>query len=197
MKPTLYIGLIFCDSSWQVFDNNSKDINQFAVHNSKLYCATKQGVCLLDSLGNYRNFYQGYSHRNISSLTTLNDTIFITASNELFYSVDQGENFTRIENAWGKQFIPTDSVYYLITEHEFKISRDLGISWESHSDSIEHYLVQRINNLSIATNAYYLATKHGLFRSLTDTICWTKYGHGYIGPDYTIHRVEAINRTVL
>ncbi len=84
----------------------------------------------------------------------------------------------------------------MIDDHNFKMSYDRGNTWTSFSDSIEHVLNQRINHLCISETAYYLGSKHGLFKSPVDSICWTKYGHGYIGPDYYVVGVEAMNRTV-
>lgn len=186
----------FEDSTWYQFDDGSKEVRQFLIHNEALFCATDQGACSLDSIGNWSNYYLGLDSREVTSLSILNDTIYAIASNELFFSADFGESFTQIKDAWGHQIITTDTIFYMISYHFFKMSNDKGKTWQYFSDSLNGSPLQRVKHLSISPGYYYLGTYEGLYRSSSDSISWTRHGHGYLPHDCNIYNVEAIQRTV-
>jgi Secretion system C-terminal sorting domain len=161
------------DSSWFEFADGSKSVNQFAMHQDSLYCATDQGLCSLDTNGIWTRHYGGISNRDITSIAQYHDTLFLTASNELFYSTDMGDNFTIMDDIWGKKIITSDSLFYMLSEHEFKISYDKGENWISYSDSLTDYFYAHLGDLCITPSWYYIGGNAGLYRSPTDSIIWT------------------------
>ncbi len=187
----------YADSSWVQFADGTKNVNQFLLHEDKLYCATDQGACSLDTNGIWTTYNIGLNHRDISSIDTYGGNIYVTANNELFYSEDKGEHFIRKENAYGFQIITTDSVFYLVSAHEFSMSKDQGYTWQSYSENLEDIFDTKISHLSLAPDYYYLGTQRGLFRSPTDSIVWTKVEGGPFDPDFIVWNVEAIENTVL
>lgn len=187
----------YADSSWVQFADASKEVNKFLLHNDELFCATDQGPCLLDTSGNWTTYYTGLHHRNISSIDVHGKNIYVTANNELFYSEDGGNNFTRNENAYGFQIITTDTVFYMISTHEFRVSWDQGDTWHSYSDSLEDNYNQGLTHLSISPDYYYIGTWRGLFRSPSDSIAWEKAENGPFNPNFIVYNVEAIENTVM
>ncbi|MFA7290474.1 MAG: T9SS type A sorting domain-containing protein [Melioribacteraceae bacterium] len=205
-----YYGNIFCsidgypvfrfnyaDSSWVQFADGTKNVNQFLLHQDELYCATDQGACSLDTNGTWTTFNIGLNHRDISSIDTYGGNIYVTANNELFYSEDKGEHFIRKENAYGFQIITTDSVFYLVSAHEYSMSWDQGSTWHSFSENLEDTFNRELIHLSIAPDYYYIGSWRGLYRSPTDSIVWTKVEGGPIDPDFIVGNVEAIENTVM
>ena len=181
------------DSSWVQFADASKNVNHFLLHEEELYCATDQGACSLDTNGNWTTFYTGLQHRDISSIATHNGNIYVTANNELFYSEDVGSSFIRNENAYGFQIITTDTVFYMISPHEYRMSWDEGDTWNLYSDSIGN---RKLTHLSISPDYYYLGTSGGLFRSPSDSIAWEKVENGPFSSNFYVKNVEAIDTTV-
>ncbi|MFA5417323.1 MAG: T9SS type A sorting domain-containing protein [Bacteroidales bacterium] len=185
------------DSSWVQFADGTKNANQFLVHHNDLYCATDQGACSLDTNGTWTTLNIGLNHRDITSIDSYDGNIYVTANNELFYSEDQGQHFARKGNAYGFQIITTDSVFYLVSPHEFSMSWDQGGTWHSYSENLQDIFNSKISHLSIAPDYYYIGTWRGLYRSPTDSIVWTKVEGGPIDPDLIVWNVEAIENTVL
>ena len=185
------------DSTWFELTNGSKGVNQFLVHNDKLYCATDQGPCILDTNWSWITQFSGLTFRNISSIDYLNGTIYLTANNELYYSDDGGASFNRNDNAYGHQIITTDSVFYLISERDFWISRDHGNMWESFVDGIEYILIQQFNHFSITSKYYYLGTNRGLYKSPAYPIYWTELDNGPFGSYLNTENVEAVDNTII
>jgi Secretion system C-terminal sorting domain len=184
------------DSSWSEFTNGSKTVNQFLEHKGELFCATEQGAFSLDTNGNWTSFNEGLHFRNITSIDTHNDDIFVTANSELFYSVDGGHTFTKQDNAWGTQIITTDTVFYMISPHEFNMSWDEGETWLGFSDNLETLYHNNLRQLSISENYYYVAALQGLYRSPTDTIAWGKLENGSTALNSLFTAVESIDSTV-
>lgn len=184
------------ESSWVQFADASKTVNQFLQHNDELFCATNQGACSLDTVGFWTTYYTGLQHRNITSVDEQDGIIYVTANNELFYSENGGDNFVRNENAYGFQVITTDSVFYTISAHDYRMSWDEGDTWYSFSDSLEDQFDRGLTHLSISPNYYYLGTGRGLFRSPSASIEWTKVENGPFNSNFIVQNVEAIQHTV-
>ena len=162
----------YADSSWIQFADGSKSVNKFLNHNGELFCATGQGACSLDTSGNWETFYNGMNHRTVTSIDRKSNKIYLTASNEVFYSEDGGLSFNPVENIWGKQIITTDSVFYIISDKEFKMSWDEGLTWQAYTDSLNEYFYQRLNYMDISHNCYYLTSHQAVFRTPSDSISW-------------------------
>ncbi|MCF8388599.1 MAG: hypothetical protein K9G47_12025, partial [Bacteroidales bacterium] len=175
-----------------VFADASKNVYQFLEHNGALFCATDQGAFSLDTNGNWTSFNEGLHQREITSIETFEDKIFVTASNELFRSEDGGLNFQKMDHAWGSQIITTDSVFYMIAPHEFKMSWDEGESWQEISDSLHVGIYQVLRYLDINQDYYYLASYQGLFRSVSDSVSWEMIP----SMDFNISIVKTIDSTV-
>jgi len=188
---------IHADSSWVPFADGSKNVNQFLLHQDELFCATDQGACSLDTNGTWTTYNIGLNHRDISSIDTYDGNIYVTANNELFYSEDKGQHFIRKGNVYGFQIITTDSVFYLVSAHEYSMSWDQGSTWQSYSENLEDIFDSKISHLSIAPDYYYIGTWRGLYRSPTDSIVWTKVESGPFYPDFIVWNVEAIENTVM
>ncbi len=193
--PVLFFD--YDNSSWVEFAESQKVVNEFLIHNNKLFCATQQGAYSLDTSGNYTDFNQGLSHRSITSISSYNDKILIVANYEIYSSVDGGSNFNRIENAYGHQIIATDSVYYTLSSHDFRISRDEGITWETHQNWIRCPSGSSLTHLSITNKYYFLGTQKGLFRSLHGYVNWMKLENGPYYSDFWVNNVEASGRAVI
>ncbi len=205
-----YRGEIFCsiysypvfkfnpeDTSWVEFTDGSRQVNQFLTHQGQLYCATEQGACSLDTSGNWTSYYTGLQHRNVSSIAMLDDKVYVTANNELFYSFYGSYLFERDENAYGFEIIVTDSVFYMISAHEYKMSWDRGETWHSFSDNIDDTEYSpRVTDLCITSDYYYVGTTRGLFRSSTDSISWIEYLDDPFYTNFWVNYVEAIDKTV-
>ncbi len=182
------------DSSWVEFANGSKNVNQFLHYDDALYCATDQGAYSLDSNGNWSNHTLGLSHRNVTSMDTINGKIYLTANNELFCSGDEGNSFECISNIYGNQIVTTDSAFYLISTNGFWISRDEGNTWQSYTDGIEDVRFQRFSHFSISPQYYYLGTWESMYRTPTGIIDWTKLN---TWPFDDIKKIESIDNTVI
>ena len=181
----------YADSSWTQFADGSKSVNQFLNHNDELFCATRQGACSLDTSGNWETYNEGLNHRKVTSIDQIDNKIYLTASNEVFYSVDGGLSFNPLENIWGKQIITTDSVFYVTSDKEFKMSWDEGLTWHAYSDNLNDFFYQELYHMDISQNAYYLATYQGLFRTPGDSINWQ------ICLDGPFHQVMSLDSTVI
>ncbi len=203
-----YHGDIFCsiysfpvfkyndeDSSWVEFSDASKQVWQILEHKDELFFATEQGACSLDSNGNWTTYYTGLQYRDISSISILNNRIYVTANNELFVSGNDGHSFTRNSNTFGYKIITTDSVFYMISTHEFKMSWDQGNTWHSFSDGIHNYYTSSVTELNISNDYYYLGTSDGFFRSPVDSIAWTMYGYPF-DSWFFVHQIEIIDKTM-
>ncbi len=185
------------DSSWLEFADGSKSVNRFVMHQDELYCATEQGLCSLDTNGNWTRHYQGLSNRKITSLSEFHDTLYLTASNELFYSTDAGDSFFIMDGGWGKQILCTDSVFYLITDHEFKMSFDQGESWVNYSDNLNNEEYDALlNDMCITNDWYYIGSNSGLFRTSVDSIKWELLDSEPNAP-VRIQKVESIDSSLL
>ena len=155
-------------------------------------------MCSLDTNGNWTNYYAGMQGRDISSVSVYNERIFVTANNELFYSDDGGDNFTRDENIFGTQIICTDSVFYLISAREFNMSFDEGATWQSYSDSLDGMFNPILRHLSISHDYFFLGSYFGgLYRSNADSIAWENIHSGYLYSTANIENVEAIDNSVI
>lgn len=193
--PVLYFN--YDNSSWVEFAEPQKVVNEFLVHDNQLFCATQQGAYSLDTNGNYTDFNQELNHRSITSISSYEDKILIAANNEIYSSSDGGSNFNRIENAYGHQIIATDSIYYTLSSHDFRVSRDEGITWESHPNWIRCPSGSSFTHLSITNKYYFLGTQKGLFRSLHGLVNWMKLENGPFYSDFWVYNVEATGRAVI
>ena len=187
----------YADSSWSQFAEASKNVYQFLLHGEELFCTAKQGACSLDTLGNWTTYYDGLHHREVSSICSHDGIIYVTANDELFYSEDEGLSFQLRPGGYGFQIITTDTVFYVASDHEFRISRDYGTTWVSNSDSIDFHHGSFIQHISISPAAYFVGTYRGLYRSLSDSIAWEKVVNGPFFYDFSARDVEAIDTTVL
>jgi len=184
------------ESLWIPFANASKTINKFVYHENDLFCATDQGVNSLDTSGNWYSFNDGLNHREITSIDLIDDKIYIAASNEIYYSEDNGTSFTILDGAFGHQIITTDSVFYTISRHDYRMSWDNGISWHSYSNNLEDNFKQGLINLSITPYYYYMGTGRGLFRTSPYPINWSKVENGPFNSDFRVNRVESITHSI-
>jgi type IX secretion system substrate protein len=186
------------DSTWAQFTSAQRQINSFMQHQGKLYCTADQGACLLDGTGCFSNMYEGLNYREVSSLARHNGKLYGMANNELFYSEDAGQNFTQIPSAYGKQIITTDSLFYARAIHDFMISDDQGLSWQSYMDGLEFMEVHNYTNtMSIAPGYYFLGAYEGIFRSPSQSIYWERLDNGIPQPSYEVNQVTSIDSTVI
>lgn len=179
------------DSLWTYIENSPKNIRSISDINGELYCGSSNGPVKMDSLGIWHTNFEGLYHRNISSLSELNDTIYVYANDELFKSYDEGYSFEKIENVNGKQIITTDSIFYSLSYTDIIISRDYGVSW----DTITKGLHSSLHHFSLTDSYYYVSSSHGLFRSRVDTINWIVLDEGL--NTWTISHFEAIDSVVI
>lgn len=187
----------YADSSWTEFTDGSKSVNQFVNHNDILYCATNQGPCILDTAGNWTTDYSGLLHRNISSIDTREEKIYVTANGELFESDNWGNNFTRNDNVYGQQIITTDTVFYMLSIHDFQLTWDGGVTWQSFTEGIEDHPFLRFHHFSITPKYYYLGTSQGLYRSSSSLVYWTKLENGPFNNPFSVDNIEAIDNTIM
>jgi hypothetical protein len=185
------------DSSWSATTDGSKNVIQFLTHDNNLYCTTDQGAFSLNSQGDWTEYNAGLTYRDITSIDVQDGKIYAAASNELFVSYDGGNHFTKSESGYGFQIITTDTVFYMIAPHEFRISRDQGLTWTSHSENLEGTYNPRLTHLSITTQYYYLSSNYGFFRSPSDSISWSKIESYPLYSWINSETVEAIQNTIL
>jgi hypothetical protein len=102
-----------------------------------------------------------------------------------------------IEGVFGIKLIPTDSVFYMLGLHDFKMSWDEGNTWHSFSDSIDNYYNTNNTCLSVSPDYYYLGTYRGLYRSPVDSICWKQIDNDVITYDFAVDDLEAIQSSVM
>ena len=186
----------YSDSSWIPFSDSSKNLNQFLTYKEDLFCATDQGPCSIDTNGNYNTFYNGIQNRDITSIATHNNIVYVTANNELFCS-ENDSIFTKVEGAYGFQIITTDSVFYMLSFKEFRISKDTGQTWKSYSTGLPYSSYVYFNNLSVSQDYCYISSNRGLYRSPTDTISWIKIISSPFGETTSVVKVETIEHTVI
>ncbi len=185
------------DSLWNEFASPQKYVHSFLIHNNDLYCATKQGASSLDTLGNYIDYNEGLNHRTITSISSYDNKVLVAANNEIYMSLDGGSSFTKLENAYGFQIIATDSVYYTVSEHDFRLSRDEGETWKSYHNWIRCPSGSSFTHLSITNKYYFLGTMKGLYRTIPNPINWVKLEEGPFFSDFWVSNVEAIGRSVI
>ena len=138
----------------------------------------------------YSNF-EGIYHRDISSISAFNDTVYVCANDELFKLVNEESNFEKINNVYGRKSYVTDSAIYILSYTDFLISRDNGLTWDTLTNGLENYLY-----VFSVTNEYYLiASSKGLFRSRKDSINWIEMENGLSG--YPIYSMEVIDSVVI
>jgi|GEM_PF-2555555 len=179
------------------FADPQKVVNQFVIHDNRLFCATRQGASFLDTTGNYTDFNQGLNHRNITSISSYEDKVIIAANNEIFVSSDGSETFQKIPQGYGFQIIATDSVYYTLSAHDFRLSRDEGSTWETHTNWIRCPSGNSFTHFSITNKYYFLGTMEGLFRTTPVINNWQKLENGPFNPNFWVANVEAIGRSVI
>ena len=189
-KNGLY-KLNFTDTTWIQVENSPVNINSITDINNELYCSTSKGPYTMDTIGNWHTHFEGLYHRNILSLSELNDTIYVFANGELFISVDDGNNFEIISDVYGKQIISTDSVFYIISGADILISRDNALTW----DTITVGLDISLNHLTITNDYYFVSSNNGLFRSRIDSIEWIELENGFSGG--WVFQLEAIDSVVI
>ncbi len=185
------------DSSWSATTDGSKNVIQFLIHDDDLYCTTDQGAFSLDGFGDWTAYNAGLTFREITSIDVQDGKIYAAASNELFVSDDGGIHFTKNETGYGFQIITTDTVSYMIAPHEFRISRDQGLTWTSHSENLEGTYNPRLTHLSITPQYYYISSNGGLYRSPSDSISWSKLESYPLYSWINSETVEAIQNTIL
>lgn len=185
------------DSSWSATTDGSKNVIQFLTHDDDLYCTTDQGAFSLDGFGDWTAYNAGLTFREITSIDVQDGKIYAAASNELFVSDDGGNHFTKNETGYGFQIITTDTAFYMIAPHEFRISRDQGLTWTSHSENLESILNPRLTHLSITPQYYYISSSSGFYRSPSDRISWSKLESYPLYSWVNSETVEAIQNTIL
>jgi photosystem II stability/assembly factor-like uncharacterized protein len=185
------------DSSWSATTDGSKNVIQFLTHDDNLYCTTDQGAFSLDGSGDWTEYNAGLTYREITSIDVQDGKIYAAASNELFVSDDGGNHFTKNETGYGFQIITTDTAFYMIAPHEFRISRDQGLTWTSHSENLEGTYNPRLTHLSITPQYYYISSNGGFYRSPSDRISWSKLESYPLYSWIDSETVEAIQNTIL
>jgi hypothetical protein len=178
------------DTTWHQI-NSSPNQASLSCVNNQIYGGTLTGPAKLDSLGKWHYNNKNIYHRDITSISALEDTIFIYAENELFRSDDDGFSFYHIPGINGQQIITTDTNFYSRSSTDILISSDYGYNW----DTITGELEDNLYHLAITDDYYFVSTFDGFFRSKTDSIGW-------LGPDtligtYGIYYFEAIDSVVI
>lgn len=181
---------------WIPFTTPQLQVNEFVMHEGELYTACQQGVYRLDSTGIYYPFNEGLSFRNINCISSNSGKIFVSANNEIYTSDNKGQSFELLPDAWGFQVIATDSVIYTLSDHDLRLSRDDGVTWETYDNRIRCPSGSSFTHLSITNNYYYLGSMQGLYRSTPALNNWLQLTNGPFYEDFWVDNVEAINRTV-
>lgn len=179
------------DSIWTYIENSPKNIGSISDINGELYCGSTSGPVKMDSLGIWHTNFDGLYHREISSLSVLNDTIYVFANNELFKSDANGNNFEKISNVTGSKIIATDSIFYMLSETDVLISIDNALTWDTITAGLERILY----HISISDNYYFVAGNRGLFRSRMDSIEWVELENGLYGE--SINALGVIDSVVI
>ncbi len=186
----------YADSSWTPFSDSSKNLRQFLTYKEDLFCATDQGPCTIDTNGVWNTFYDGLQNRDITSISTHNNKIYVTANNELFCS-ENDSIYTKVEGAYGFQIITTDSIFYMLSSREFRISKDTGQTWKSYSTNLQYDPHVFLRHFSVSQEYCYISSNRGLYRSPTDSINWTKIITSPFGETTKVVKVETIDHTVI
>jgi len=176
----------YTDLLWEQFTDASHDANSLFVFDSTLYASCYQGLCSLDSLGNWTSYYEGMSNRDVSSINVYDEKIYVTANNELFMSDDKAVNFTQLPGINGFDLLIKNGIWYCPSIYGFNVSYDGGISWQSKSDGLSGITRYSGKCFGHSTNNLYLGTYDGMFKSNINSIEWQKILFGRVNNIATI-----------
>ncbi len=178
------------DTTWYQI-NGSPNYASLSCVNNHIYGGTLTGPAKLDTSGKWHYNNKNIYHRDITSISAIEDTIYIYAENELFRSDNDGYSFYQIPGISGQQIITTDTSFYSRSSTDILVSSDFGNNWDTITGELENNLY----HLAITDDYYFVSTSDGFFRSKTDSIGWS-------GPDtligtYGIYYFEAIDSVVI
>lgn len=182
------------DSLWEEFADATHSANSVLVNNNTIYAACDQGLCTIDSLGNWTSHYAGLNNRDVSSINVFDNKIYITANDELFVSDDYAVSFTQIQGIHGFDLFIEDSIWYCPAQNDFNISYDAGNTWQSSINGVQTGMEGSAACFAQNTNNLFLGTVQGIYKTNKNYISWNKLDVSKLN---YISNVESIGASVL
>jgi len=151
-----------------------KGIYSFTSWNDTLYSSSYPGIYKMNQNGSWNLWNSELSWLRIETINAYKNDVWVKSiwdnpygpyGYQLFKSSDNGANFTELDSNLvlsGRNFIMTDSLYYVTTKDGFFVSEDFGESWEPHNnglDTLEFY------STAINQQHCYAGTPKGLYWS--------------------------------
>jgi photosystem II stability/assembly factor-like uncharacterized protein len=162
------------DSIWFPINNGleNKNVTCISFYDSLSFCGTDYGPYFFNNQSTWEPFYPGLFQLSINSVSFNNNEVWACERHRLYKSENYGEDFSVVPVDCFDQPVSvyaTDSLIYIVSYYDgFFISRDNGVSWEQHNDSLD-YLSTRYFGLN---EDYYFIETRGLYRTPVDSIYW-------------------------
>ncbi len=151
---------------------------------SLLFCSTPTNIYKTGTDFSWEKYDDGLHQAKVSNVSTIGDEVWAITNLGIFKSTDFGTHFEKQEITGPSEpqvIVLTDSVFYMLSNDGFSISRDHGISWINENNGLPldsiNYGFRPLTNVQGDPNYLFLATMVGLYRSAYSPIHWHRLNY--------------------